>query len=100
MQLEAISASDIETRLFMADVPIYNLTKERATKEIAQRIEKMQSLYEEVMVMAREADIRVNATLQRPEGIQTGHNSSMIADIYWNPSSQYCGVNRVGYDWE
>jgi hypothetical protein len=62
-----------------------------ATEYIAQKIEEMNAIYQNVIAVADYFDVRVCTTLDWPEDIgNVGHNSSMKAEVFWNPSSKGC----------
>lgn len=85
---------EVEDRLKEQGVNIYSsLGYEQTTHLIAERLAQIQKLYSEVIVIASNNDIRVQHSLEFPEGLTTGHNSSMRGEVYWNPSSQYCGID-------
>jgi hypothetical protein len=66
-------------------------TKAAAAKYISDKIEEMQTLFQNIISVADTHDVRVSEMLDWPEDIgRTGHNESMRAEVYWNPSSKYC----------
>lgn len=66
-------------------------TKAAAAKYISDKIEEMQTLYQNIISMADHHDVRVSTTLDWPEDIgRTGHNENMRTELWWNPSSKYC----------
>lgn len=66
-------------------------TKAAASKYISDKIEEMQTIYQNIIMMADNHDVRVSTPLDWPEDVGSiGHNSSMRAEVYWNPSSKYC----------
>lgn len=73
------------------------LKPEQVCAEISKRIEEMQKLYSEIIRLASTHDQKVWYTLRFPDNLPLGHNSSMVADIHWNPSSQYCGNGEPTY---
>lgn len=82
----------IEHRLYEQGVNIYGtISQEEASRLIAERVEQMQKLFSEVMLIAEDCNIRVDFDLEHPKGMVTGHNSWAQPTIHWNPSSQYCG---------
>ena len=64
--------------------------KQQAAEEIAKRVERMQQDYKEIIIIAAELDVRISLSLQKPEDLRLGHNANHLAEIHWNPSSQYC----------
>jgi hypothetical protein len=65
-------------------------TKAAAAKYISDKIEEMQTLFQNIITMADHHDVRVSEILEWPEDIRLGHNCNMRAEVYWNPSSKYC----------
>lgn len=63
-------------------------TREQAVAFIADNVERMQQLYSEAVLMAKEFDIRLHISLELPDGTQGGHNQNLYG--MWNPSSRYC----------
>lgn len=61
-----------------------------AAQYIAQQLEEMTNLYQNIIEVADHWDVRVMQYLSWPSDLTLGHNSSMRAEVYWNPSSKYC----------
>jgi hypothetical protein len=76
--------------ILYGDDNLYKLKKVEASVVVAEKIEQMQRLYQEVMVLADEHELYVNVTLEHPEGMRLGHNCNHHADVAWNPSSKRC----------
>jgi uncharacterized UPF0160 family protein len=65
--------------------------REDAAKYIAQQVEEMSKLYQNIIEVADHFDLRVDQMLPWPADLyRLGHNDSMQAQVYWNPSSKYC----------
>jgi hypothetical protein len=63
----------------------------KASEYIAQQLEEMTKLYQNIIEVADHFDIRVMQNLDWPEDIgRLGHNCNMQAEVYWNPSSKHC----------
>lgn len=85
------SVHEIEMRLDEQGISMYSsIGHEKASKEIAERLEQIQKLYGEVIVLANNNDVRVYHNLEFPEGVASGQNYSMKGQVYWNPSSARC----------
>lgn len=76
--------------ILYGDDNLWKLKKDEAALVIATKIEQMQRLYQEIMVLADNNDLYVSATLSHPEDLRLGHNCNHHAEVAWNPSSKYC----------
>lgn len=64
--------------------------RQHAAQYIAQQIEEMSKLYQNIIEVADHWDVRVMQRLEWPEDMRLGHNCNMQAEVYWNPSSKHC----------
>jgi hypothetical protein len=76
--------------ILYGDDNLWKLRGAEASEVIAQKIEAMKRLYQEVIAIADNADLSVHVTFSFPEGLTTGHNEYFRPEVAWNPSSKYC----------
>ncbi len=64
------------------------LTSEDASREIAERVEKIRTMFKEAVLLAETFDIGLSFYMDLPEGYDVGHNTGTYA--HWSASSARC----------
>lgn len=62
--------------------------RQEASAEIANRVEQIQQLYAEAVLIAKEFDTYVSVSLELPDGTEGGHNRNEYA--HWSASAAHC----------
>lgn len=64
-------------------------TKYEANEFIANKLEEMQKIFNQCVLMAQEFNLRLDINFGLPDGTQRGHNQSGLY-CYWSASSADC----------
>jgi hypothetical protein len=64
------------------------LTQEEASREVAERVEKIQTMFKEAVLIADNFGLRLSFAIDLPEGYEKGHNTGTYA--HWSASAAHC----------